>query len=222
MRRDAELLSEFRRGNIPPTLRLYQWQQPAVSYGYGQRLPERLVQACEARNLPLVKRPTGGKAVLHGHDLTLAFVFLPAAECEMRMTPQEAHHPSLLRSPRAAYEQVVPLFIEAFRRLGVPAARGDAPAPHPTSTEDGGDCFATPAITDIIHAEMGIKLIGCALRSQEGGMLLQASIPLHAPCVPTEPLFGHPHPEPPFQDLEQLTKVICQVFEASRREKGFS
>lgn len=204
MRRDAELLSAFRQGNIPPTLRLYQWDRPAMTYGYGQRLPETLLQVCEELDIPLIKRPTGGKAVLHGHDLTLAFVFNPAYE------KQEAK--GSLRSPRTAYEQVVPLLIEVFHRVGVPALRGDAPAPHPASFDDGGDCFATPAITDIVHAGTGVKLIGCALRSQVGGTLLQASIPIQPPCVPAERLFGHPHPEPPFQDLHRLIEAIGQVF----------
>jgi len=204
MSRDAELLSAFRQGHIRPTLRLYQWDRPAITYGYGQRLPEPLLRECEALGIPLIKRPTGGKAVLHGHDLTLAFVFNPVGE------KQDAK--GILRSPKIAYEQVVPLFIEAFHRVGVPALRGDAPAPHPASVEDGGDCFATPAITDIVHAETGVKLIGCALRSQEGGTLLQTSIPIQPPRMPVERLFGHPHPEPPFQDLHRLIEAIGQVF----------
>lgn len=204
MQRDAELLSEFRCGRIPSTLRLYRWDQPSLSYGYGQRLPEPLVEACERLGIPLLKRPTGGKAVLHGHDLTAAFVFNPLSE--------EKRAGGRLRSPRLAYEQVVPLFIEVFCRVGVPAVRGDAPPPHPAGMDDGGDCFATPAITDIVHAGTGIKLIGCALRSQEGGTLLQASIPVQSSCVPVEQLFGHPHPEPPYQNLERLIEAICEVF----------
>lgn len=204
MHRDAEMLCQFRNGHIPSTLRLYQWNKPAITYGYGQRLPERLSQACAILGIPLYKRPTGGKAVLHGHDLTVSFVFNPAH--------REERAGGISRSPRIAYEQVVPLFIEAFRLVGVPAMRGDAPPPHPGSMDDGGDCFATPAITDIVHAETGVKLIGCALRSQEGGTLLQASIPVQLPHVPVEQLFGHSHPEPPYQNLERLIEVICEVF----------
>ena len=47
--------------------------------------------------------------------------------------------------------------------MGVPAVQGDAPAPDPRSADDGGDCFATPAIADLVHAETGVKLMGCAL-----------------------------------------------------------
>jgi lipoate-protein ligase A len=80
MARDAALFEAFERGEIPPTLRLYEWASPAITFGVNQRLPERLVQAAQQLRIPLFRRPTGGKAVLHGHDLTLALVAnLPSA-----------------------------------------------------------------------------------------------------------------------------------------------
>jgi Lipoate-protein ligase A len=80
MARDCALLEAFQRGAIPPTLRVYQWALPALTYGVNQQLPPRLVDACAALGIPLFRRPTGGKAVLHGHDLTVGLVF-PAADC---------------------------------------------------------------------------------------------------------------------------------------------
>jgi lipoate-protein ligase A len=169
MARDAALFEAFERGEIPPTLRLYEWASPAITYGVHQRLPEGLAQAAQQLNIPLFRRPTGGKAVLHGHDLTLALVAnLPSAH-------DSSHRTRLY--PRQVYLALVPAFIQAFRQLGIPASMGDAPAPHPTHLHDGGDCFATPALTDIIHAETGVKLMGCALRVSERGFLMQASIP---------------------------------------------
>jgi lipoate-protein ligase A len=136
MARDAALFEAFERGEIPPTLRLYEWASPAITYGVNQRLPEGLVQAAQQLNIPLFRRPTGGKAVLHGHDLTLALVAnLPSAP--------DSPHPTRLY-PRQVYLALVPAFIQAFRQLGIPASMGDAPAPHPTHLHDGGDCFATP------------------------------------------------------------------------------
>lgn len=193
MNGDVALLEAFLQGAIPPTLRLYQWSVPAITYGLNQRLPETLVLAAEQLGIPLLRRPTGGKAVLHGHDLTLALVWDSGA-----------------RFPRQAYEQVLPLLREVFRRVGVPATVGQAPAPNPLEIEDGGDCFATPAITDLVHAETGVKLIGCALRVVQGGTLLQASIPLRKPSVPTELLFGWTHPEPPPLDFASLRTALVE------------
>jgi lipoate-protein ligase A len=72
---DVALLEAFQRGEIPPTLRVYQWASPALTYGVNQQLPPRLVDACAALGIPMLRRPTGGKAVLHGHDLTVGLVF---------------------------------------------------------------------------------------------------------------------------------------------------
>lgn len=198
MERDAQLLAAFQQGEIPPTLRFYRWQRPTVSYGYSQRLPVRLLQACQELHIPLVRRPTGGKAVLHGHDLTLSLVFAPSCPA---------------RSPRAVYDRIAPWLIQAFERVGVAAVRGGASPPSPLDTEDGGDCFATSAITDIVQAQTGIKLVGCALRVTEQGTLMQASIPIEPPQVPVERLFGHPHPLPPFRDEPRLIQTLCEVFE---------
>lgn len=195
MARDLALLEAFERGDIPPTLRVYQWASPALTYGVNQQLPPRLVQACQQLGIPMFRRPTGGKAVLHGHDLTLALVWRPAAT---RLYP------------RQVYMQLAPALIAAFQQVGVSATQGNAPAPHPRSFEDGGDCFATPAIADITHANTGIKLMGCALLVRDTSVLMQASVPLRLPEVPVEMLFGHPHPEPPPLNAELLIQAFYE------------
>lgn len=195
MARDLALLEAFERDEIAATLRVYQWASPALTYGVNQQLPPRLVAGCEQLGIPMFRRPTGGKAVLHGHDLTLALVWQPAG---VRLYP------------RQVYLQLAPALIEAFRRVGVPAAQGDAASPDPRSLDDGGDCFATPAIADIVHLETGIKLMGCALLVRGTKVLMQASIPLRLPDVPVEALFGHPHPEPPPLELETLVQALHQ------------
>jgi hypothetical protein len=276
---DVALLEAFQRGEIPPTLRVYQWASPALTYGVNQQLPPRLVDACTALGIPMLRRPTGGKAVLHGHDLTVALVFRYVA-----LTPSPsptgrergaAHHAfwsaeasasasggssasalhntprqsfwsaeasasasggssaSALQTPprpcagegdtggegdtntrpypRQVYECLAPALIEAFAQVGVPAVQGDAPAPNPRSADDGGDCFAVPAIADLVHAETGVKLMGCALLVRGACVLMQASIPLRPPTVPVERLFGHPHPAPPPLDADALTDALYRT-----------
>jgi hypothetical protein len=95
--------------------------------------------------------------------------------------------------------------------VGVPAVQGSAPAPDPRNLDDGGDCFATPAIADLIHAENGVKLMGCALLVRGACVLMQASIPLRIPEVPVERLFGHPHPAPPPLDADALTDALYRT-----------
>jgi lipoate-protein ligase A len=235
MARDCALLEAFQRGEIPPTLRVYQWASPALTYGVNQQLPPRLVDACAALGIPLFRRPTGGKAVLHGHDLTVGLVFRYVA-----LTPSPsategvgAHGRAPLQFPprplagegdtggegnahtrpypRQVYQYLAPAFIEAFAQVGIPAVQGRAPAPDPRSLDDGGDCFATPAIADIVHAETGVKLMGCALLVRGASVLMQASIPLRLPDVPVERLFGHPHPTPLPIDPDALTDALYRT-----------
>lgn len=198
MARDCDLFDAFTRRQIPPTLRVYQWALPAITYGVNQQLPTRVVEACQQLGIPLFRRPTGGKAVLHGHDLTVSLVWQPA---QTRLYP------------RQVYLQLAPVLIEAFRRLGVPAAQGNAPAPDPRSHKDGGDCFAVPAIADIVHAETGTKLVGCALLVRDSAVLMQASIPLYLPNVPVEQIFGHPHPAPPPMNTPSLIDALYHALQ---------
>ena len=267
---DVALLEAFQRGEIPPTLRVYQWASPALTYGVNQQLPPRLVDACHALGIPMLRRPTGGKAVLHGHDLTVALVFRYVAltpspsptqwerGAEPALTPNPSptgrergtahqsfwsaeasasasggssasalHNPPRPRAgegdtggegdtntrpyPRQVYEFLAPALVEAFAQVGVPAVQGNAPAPDPRSADDGGDCFATPAIADLVHADTGVKLMGCALLVRGADVLMQASIPLRMPKVPVERLFGHPHPAPPPLDPDALTDALYRT-----------
>lgn len=60
---------------MPPTLRLYGWAWPAVSLGYFQDIKKEVdIETCRRRQIPIVRRPTGGKAVLHEGDVTYAVV----------------------------------------------------------------------------------------------------------------------------------------------------
>ena len=235
---DVALLEAFQRGEVPPTLRVYQWASPALTYGVNQQLPPRLVDACNALGIPMLRRPTGGKAVLHGHDLTVGLVFRYVA-----LTPSPSptawergvgshdraplHIPPRPRAgegdtggegnthtrpyPRQVYQYLAPALVEAFAQVGVPAVQGSAPAPDPRSADDGGDCFAVPAIADLVHADTGVKLMGCALLVRGACVLMQASIPLRTPAVPVERLFGHPHPVPPPLDADALTDALYRT-----------
>lgn len=72
---DAAILDEHGRGQVPPTLRFYSWETPTVSIGYFQDLEKEIdVEACNRRGVGLVRRPTGGRAVLHHREVTYSVV----------------------------------------------------------------------------------------------------------------------------------------------------
>ena len=72
---DEAIMIAHREGLVPPTIRFYQWSPPAVSLGYFQNLEKEIdVDVCKNMGIDIVRRPTGGKAVLHDKELTYSFV----------------------------------------------------------------------------------------------------------------------------------------------------
>ena len=72
---DEAIMIAHREGLVPPTIRFYQWSPPAVSLGYFQDLQKEInVDVCRNMGIDIVRRPTGGKAVLHDKELTYSFV----------------------------------------------------------------------------------------------------------------------------------------------------
>jgi len=169
---EALLASAVRTGR--PSLRFYLWQGPWLSLGYGQILDGARIDACRRAGVGVVRRVTGGRAVLHGNDLTYS------------LTAREDQLPAGLM---ACYELVSGILIEALESLGVDAAAGPPSSvrevfQHRFQTdrtmaagqpERGGfDCFAKPASREICVG--GQKLAGSAQRRANGGILQHGSI----------------------------------------------
>ena len=69
-----EAISEAAREKIsPPTLRLYEWDRPSLSIGYFQKVSDIDLEYCNAKDYPVVRRQTGGRAILHDSELTYSF-----------------------------------------------------------------------------------------------------------------------------------------------------
>ncbi len=153
---DEALLASLARGG-GATLRFYTWAGPWLSLGYGQSVSDERAAACRSAGVGIVRRSTGGRAVLHGADLTYALV-----------APEGLLPPSL----QASYALVTDALLEALGALGVPVERSQ-----PGSTAFAGfDCFAVPARDEICAG--GRKLAGSAQRRAGGGVLQHGSIRL--------------------------------------------
>jgi lipoate-protein ligase A len=139
------------------TLRFYAWEGSWLSLGYSQRLdPQRTIR-CAAAGVGIVRRVTGGGAVLHGGDLTYC------------LTAPEGLLPEGLRG---SYRLVADALIAGLRSLGVAAVRTAAPP----GASSGFDCFTVSAEDEICVA--GRKLVGSAQRRARGGVLQHGSIRL--------------------------------------------
>jgi len=110
MARDEALLERAGRGESPPTLRFYQWSEPTISLGYFQHYADYEQLPPPAGKLPVVRRQTGGGAILHDQELTYS-ITLPL------------DHALLKRGPNCLYEIAHDALIDVLERLGVRADR---------------------------------------------------------------------------------------------------
>ncbi|MBU0491949.1 MAG: lipoate--protein ligase family protein [Chloroflexi bacterium] len=146
-------------GQSPPTLRFYGWEPPCVSLGRFQPVDGAVDRAaCQSRGIDLVRRLTGGRAILHDapdRELTYSLV-VPA---------QDALAAGDVLS---SYRAISAALVAGLRRLGVPAAVTPARTlgPDPATAA----CFDQPADYEItVH---GRKLVGSA-QARRGGVILQ-------------------------------------------------
>ncbi|MDO8914725.1 MAG: lipoate--protein ligase family protein [Coriobacteriia bacterium] len=104
---DRAVLASVASGVAPPTLRLYRWQVPTVTLGRFQPLEQVDLEACDRRGFDVVRRPTGGRGVLHDDELTYSVV---------------AGVPDgVPRGTAASYRHLSAALAAAYRSLGVPA-----------------------------------------------------------------------------------------------------
>jgi lipoate-protein ligase A len=153
---DEALLASALRGG-PPTLRFYTWEGAWLSLGYGQRSVAAQSAACARVGVGVVRRSTGGRAVLHGGDLTYALA-APAS-----LLPADL---------RACYGLVAEALLAGLRALGAEAER--VPAEGLDPGREAFDCFARAAPDEL--CAQGRKLVGSAQRRTRDGILQHGSI----------------------------------------------
>ncbi len=171
---DEALAEAVEAGSSPPVLRFYRWDPPCLSLGASQPWEVADAAFCAAEGIHVVRRPTGGRAVLHHVEVT----YLVAAR--------------LGRGPfgrdlQEAYRQINAGLVTGLRRLGVPATIA-APSPGPAVRPgEAVPCFIAPAAGEVTVA--GRKLVGSAMRRlgdsilQHGSLLLGWDGRLQAGCL---------------------------------------
>lgn len=204
MARDVVLLDALVAGEIPGAVRMYQWSSPAVSVGRHQPVAHTVnIPFCATHGIPIVRRPSGGRGVLHGHDLTIALV-LPLA-----LLPPEA------RSVCASHGLIATAVGEALYSLGFPCRLGTEYA---TWDERSGDCFAHRTTADLVF-EDGTKAAGGAQARGAGFLLEQLSIPLGTPPVSHSSVFRGPTAAPDGRlasvPLDRLVEAIRTALESA-------
>jgi lipoate---protein ligase len=171
---DEWLLEEHRQGRMPPVLRFYTWSRPTLSFGYHQRhWPAAWAEIqWQGQSLDWVRRPSGGRAVLHQGDLTYGLI---ASD----LPPQRAW----------AYQHLCGFLIQGFRSLGLDLQYGSAGRGYIHNP----NCFGTATAADLVLAD-GTKLIGSAQLWRKGqdrqAVLQHGSIRLRPDRALFDQVFG--------------------------------
>ena len=159
---DCAIFEAVASNRQPPTLRLYGWNPFCLSLGYGQRTSDVDIAALDERGWELVRRPTGGKAILHGDELTYSLCL-----------PQD--HPLASGDVVESYRRISAGLLRALEELGLDAeSERQETSLRPAAV--GPVCFEMPSHYEISVA--GRKLIGSAQMRRRGGLLQHGSIPL--------------------------------------------
>jgi lipoate-protein ligase A len=154
---DEAIATTVRKGSTPPTLRLYGWDIPSVSIGYFQRISDINIDYCIKRGIPIVRRPTGGRAILHNHEITYSFSV---------KTTHGVFSKGLLDS----YKRISTAFVLALSKIGIsPELR--LYRIHSKSPL----CFESVSYGEITLNDK--KIIGSAQKRWSDGLLQQGSIP---------------------------------------------
>ncbi|NEQ33103.1 MAG: lipoate--protein ligase family protein [Leptolyngbya sp. SIO4C5] len=173
---DRWLLEQHRCGRLPSVLRFYRWQPATISLGYHQRrYPDCWRDLTwQGQPVPLVRRPSGGRAVLHQGDLTYAVITS-----------------DFTGSRQQVYQQICQFLLHGWRSLGVSLRYGTAGRGyihHP-------GCFTTATAADLVLDD-GTKVVGSAQYRQGNALLQHGSMPLRTEADLFCQVFGADKPPP--------------------------
>ena len=177
---DEWLLNQHLQGNIPPTLRFYTWQPVAISLGYHQKhYPEYWPNLTwQGISVDIVRRPTGGRAVLHQGDLTYSLITSGFSGSRVE-----------------SYQAICEFLIVGWRLLGVELGYGSAGRGYINNP----NCFGTSTGADLTLPN-GTKLIGSAQLRKKGAILQHGSMIL-APDVEFFSYVFNSQPSPVVSDI---------------------
>ena len=170
---DEAILEAVGREEVPATLRLYAWEPACLSLGYAQLVSDVDLEGLATHGWDLVRRPTGGRAILHTDELTYA-VIAPYSE------------PRIAGSVLESYQRLSGALLLALRYLNItaearsqptldPSAEATLDAPRPR--DPNPICFEVPSSYEIVLA--GKKLVGSAQARRKEGVLQHGSLPLY-------------------------------------------
>ena len=162
---DEALLEWHSNGEIPPVIRFYGWNPATLSIGYFQKVDKEIdLESVRKQGLGFVRRPTGGRGVLHEHELTYSVIVSES-------------HPRMPKTVTEAYRVISEGILKGFHQLGLNAyfavpktaeERDTLKNPH------SAVCFDAPSWYELVVE--GRKVAGSAQTRQKGVILQHGSI----------------------------------------------
>ena len=204
MAMDEALFITVGRGDSPPTFRVYGWERPAVSLGRFQDAEKEVdLSFCQQQGIEVVLRPTGGRAVYHGDDVTYALVATSPSDLFPDSIPE-------------TYAIISRALAEGLKELGVPVTFGRRDGQEKCYMESF--CFSRCAPAEL--SIQGRKIMGSAqvrgrrVFLQHGSLLIKCDF---------ERIYGCflPHHEERQNEIERLKSSITSVSEYLSDLEGF-
>ncbi len=155
---------------FPPTLRFYRWKPATLSLGFFQKFEKEIdFESCQKNNISVVRRITGGRAVLHDDEITYS-ICIPSS------------HPIFEKNIINSYKIIAEALAQGLKYLGLNPEFSSKKLP---AKHSSGACFDAPSIYEITIN--GKKIIGSAQKRFQKSFLQHGSIPF---TIDSEKLFS--------------------------------
>lgn len=162
---DEALLDWHSEGLIPPVIRFYEWNPATLSIGYFQSVEKEIdMEAVRRLGLGFVRRPTGGRGVLHEHELTYSVIV-------------SEDYPDMPATVTEAYRVISEGLLKGFQSLGLEAYFSIPNTPdklQALKNPKTAVCFDTPSWYELVVE--GKKVAGSAQTRQKGVILQHGAI----------------------------------------------
>jgi lipoate-protein ligase A len=159
---DEAIMQTVASGDSPPTIRFYRWAPATMSIGYFQKAEQELdLDAIREAGIGFVRRPTGGRAVLHDRELTYSII-----------VPET--YAGLPTGVTESYRMLSMGLLHGFKRLGLNAEMADLSRTEQPNLAGSAACFDSPSWYEIVVE--GQKLAGSAQLRQKGAVLQHGSV----------------------------------------------
>jgi lipoate-protein ligase A len=159
-----EILMESQKKNARPVLRIYSWERPSYSIGYFQSAPDIAKRfGCDKKNIPVVRRPSGGGVVFHDGDITFSLSL-------------GNPNPFLTGDAKSSYLKINEALASGLRDMYAGLDFFDCRSVPSGRAGNGRVCFEEPACYDLLWK--GKKVVGASQRRKKDAVLYQSSVAL--------------------------------------------